>query len=507
MKRFWICAGLVACAGAAEPTDPTDVVVDPDVDCISAEDALSTTLTRAGAYTGEVILSSTCSQPVDRVEVGLSELVVGLTALQPASTRIEAGGELSLPLMFDATDPGSFSDTLVVSMQGQPSLEVPLLVEVAGPELAARATPQTLVRTCPSTLTLGLDNNAELGEGEIRSASATLEDVELGWELAAPTWIAPGSASEAEVDVVLLAAESTLKIEVEDGLVGLQSWDLPVLADASAERDLRLPAWTDGRPVDVLVTVDRRAPGLDSGQVVPALAAFFQAMASMDADVLAVGLLREDGCPMGGSAVTGADPERAAEVLAAQLDLDFNRVGETGIESRPFELVGVALDPTNTEGTGCNAWRRTEAALLVVHLMGADDASGGSVADHVASLRARVPAPDHLAIASVAPASDCTEGGVATRLMDAASATDAVFADLCELDVEAALRGLATSPGEENLIRLPDAPYPPSLEVLAGGKRVDVTLDGDRIELPRSVDRIRSDIEIRYVVASACPAG
>ena len=363
-----------------------------------------------------------------------------------------------------------------------------------------------LVRTCPSTVAITVGNTGgATAEITVESVTVAGADVPLSLEGDALS-LSPDAEQSFLADVTLQAASSELVVSLDEVLIGPSEHRFTLSADASAEREQLVPAWTEGRPVDVFVQVDRTMPDYDARLVEEGLSGLVRALGDLDVDYRIIGLLNEDGCALGRSAPI--DPslslDDAVSRLSGHLDLAFNRGGETGVEDQPLTLVTRALSSENTDEGACNAWRRDDAAVLFVVVGHRDDAGTRPVEDELASLRGRVPFDDHLAISALAPR-DCDSLPDASRLQEAAALTGGAFVPLCDGSGAESLSSVARSPGEENRIRLTDVPYPPSLEVLADGRAVEATRDGRVLTLPRTVDRLRSDITIRYVTAASCP--
>jgi len=500
---------LVACTGAG--TDDTDAGGDTSVpaSCLQARVDLPDTVDGYQVVEGGIDLESTCDTAVRLEEVTAEDFTAEFNVGQPDSLEVPAGGAIRIPVTFTTSGANTRSETVRIRPQGLDFIRVPLSVTTLGPALELVAELEPVVRACPASLDLAVQNTGE-GTARFQDLQLTLDGASLDPGVDPSGEIAPDARLSAQVDL-LLHGPATLSIDLDEALTGPASWDLELATDSTVERTESFPAWEAGRPLDVLLTVDREQPDLDVPALEEGLRALLSALSSAEADYRVTGLLRDSGCPLGTAPVTpdlGVDA--GAERLSAQLDLARNREGDGAFVDAPFALTQLALDPANTGKDGCNAWIRPHASLLVVHVIPHDDASAGTVSDHVASLRARLAFDDRLAVSSIAPppADGCDDLPPATRLGQVASLTDGRLFALCGVDWTSAFTQLATVPGRENVLRLERPPHAPSLEVRVEGRlREDVTLDGTVVTLPRDVDRYRDSVEVRYVVAEACGGG
>ena len=364
MRTWLVLALLAGCTGdATDSSDQTDDTDDLD-DCLLVTDSLPGVADGYEVLDGALQLSWGCSEPGVIEDVSVEEFTAEFVVGEPGSTQLTLGGPpVEVPVTFTPSAPGVREETVVVRVSGQPELRHTWQVETRGPELTSRWSEQTLVRTCPATLEVFLDNDGS-GRAILRSVATSIGGEDLDNGLAADVGLPSGEDLSFTLAVTPEATSQTLDIAVEEALIGAVDLPIQLDTDLSAERAETFPAWETGRPLDVLITVDRNLPGLDVPTLQEGLGRFLESLASQDADYRVAGLLQDSGCPLGAGPVSADLPlDDAAARLSAQLDLNHDRVGDGAFVDEPFTVVGLALAPANTAKGACNEWIRPEASL------------------------------------------------------------------------------------------------------------------------------------------------
>ena len=511
VRRGWVLLGLAAaCTGTGDTagdTAPLPVVTD----CLSWSNESVVIEAMLGSTADAVVeLTNACDRPL-AVTLSLPDPPAGYS-LDDEDVIMDAGEAIDVRVFFAPVDPEDSSATLRAVPEDADVVDMTILGRPQGPlySMALQGSPMRLM--CEDSIDVTLTNDG-VGDGQIVQLSLT--GGEAGVDVTAPELpiaLARGDSIsfEAAVFPPVSAASVPLRLELLDQYVGLVELTESLGVDATGLRQDELAAWSAGRPVDVIVTVDRTMsePGWKEG-VTDGFGALLGALSDEGRDYRVIGLVDPSGCPIGRQKAVAPGEAHADAVsrLVGMLDLDNARGVDDALIHQPFKLVENSLVPENTQTGGCNEWRRPAAPLVTLHVTDEDDESDMSPFEHVRRLRGVSGLADRVAVYAIAgPPGGCETAREGTRLQAAADESGGQLRALCGASWTGAFSAAAKVPGDPQRVALSDPPpWEPSLRVLREGlDSVPATWDGEAAVLPRSIDREETAFTMQYVTEESC---
>lgn len=509
MRRVLALAVVLGCTGKAVETDETDA---PELrlDCLSWSASMVSLETDRGDTVNEVVtLANDCARDLD-VSVTLGGHAQ-LFAVTPAEASLSAGGDLQVTVTFSPDVSGDKSTTLTADSTSSDAASIEVAGHARGAEYSLAVPSDALPPLCPTPVPLTITNIGD-GDGEIVVLGVTGTDVTVEADTPALPVIVP-PAGTLRFDVVATlpveAVGPALRVELIDQRIGSVELVEPLELDGAALRSERFEAWSFGRPVDVILTVDRSMSesdwrtGVEEGMV-----ALLDTLADDSRDYKVIGLVDPSGCPLGRQEPVGRleSATEGAKRLVGMLDLDNARGVDRSLEHKPFTLIENGLLPENTRPGGCNEWRRGHAPLVTLHITDEDDQSDMTPAEHVSRLRSVVALDDRVSIYAIAgPPGGCETAAEGVRLDAASVSTGGQLRALCGAEWDRAFSAAAQIPGDPQRVPLETAPYEPSLYVIPDGlEGVKASWDGEAVVVPKSIDREEEGFEARYVSSEAC---